>query len=179
MNTLPTAADERRDLVMTTLAKVLAGVQEIDTAAAITSATPDQLLEILDSEEGGRAVVSHLARMRDSGELLKAQALAPLEKLVSRIDEQIDAGAVSVSTAAKLMDTLLKLSGLAEERAARLRAQAADDTPKMNITICYKGEEPPAGMAEHSIVIRFPTTERPGNRTIDITPTKGGDDGDE
>jgi len=179
MNSHPTtrAGGDERAHTLDTLALLAADVHDIDTAATLIGQPPEQILEVLQSAEGLRAVAVHLEHMRESGRLLKAKALAPLEKLVSRVHEQIEAGEVSASTAPKLLDTLLKLTGLAEERAARLRAQAEEERPKLSVHILHPGDADPAPAkaGQHVLIIDLRCKDQPP--VLDVTPDdEGGDD---
>jgi len=176
----PTLADdeERRGRILNAAALVLGELQDPDTAAAVAHVTTERLFDLLDTEEGQRAAVAHLDRMREMGEVLGTKVHAPMEKLVDLVHAQIEAGEVSASAAPKLLDVLFKLSGLAEQRAARLRLHAEDDGPKVTVHILHPGDAdpPPAKAGQHQLTIDLRGQDR--RKVIDVTPTdEGGDDG--
>lgn len=171
--------EDQRERLLDALALVLAGLKDPEAAAMeIPGTSAEQLLSVLESDQGMMAVSVRLDELRDSGALLKAQALPVLEKLVQRIHEIVDAGDVSASAAPKLADVVFKMSGLAEERAARLRAQADEDAPRATvITLFADDPEPaPAKPNEHRVIIRLPTAHRRTPNVIDVTPSDEGDD---
>lgn len=180
MNNCPaaqTGEEDDRTRKIDALALLAAGVHDIDTAATLIGQSPEQILEVLESPEGLRAVAVHLEHMRESGRLLKAQAMVPLEKLVSRVREQIEAGEVSASSAPRLLDVLLKLTGIAEERAARLRAQAEEDQRRALVCVLHPGDPDPAPAkpGQHMLIIDLRGRDR--ERVLDVTPNDaGGDD---
>lgn len=155
--------------------------QAVPTIAANYGIDPDTLLETLATDAGMGAALARAEQLRQSGELLKLQSLSLVEKLVDQAEDMANAGQITPSMLPKLMDTMFKLSGLAEERAARLRAQTEDDTPKAAIHILY-GDEPepidPKGN-KYRIVIRLPNAQREAGDIIDVTPSEGegGSDG--
>ncbi|NMG16742.1 hypothetical protein [Aromatoleum bremense] len=176
----PSDAEERWARMRKDAALMAKGLKDPDTAAARAGMTADQLLDFAASEEGSRVVMAEIDRMRDSGELAKAQALALLESLLTHSQALVDGGEVGAATAAKLMDTALKVSGLAEERAARLRAQMEDDAPKATIFILRPGDADPSPEKpnEHRIVIDLRHGQNNPRDVIDVTPSdEGGDDG--
>lgn len=177
---IPHTAEEKARMT-DALALVLDNPNNAEAIAASHGTDPESLLEVLATPDGMRAALIRVEEMRQSGELLRRKALAPLEKLTDQIGDMIDAGQISPTAAPKVAETLFKLSGLAEERAARLRAQTEDDTPKAAIHILY-GDEPepidPKGN-KYRIVIRLPNAQREAGDIIDVTPTEdeGGSDG--
>ena len=176
---IPHTAEEKARMT-DALAHVLRDIeknnaQAVPTIAANYGIDPDILLETLATEEGMRAALVHAEEMRQDGELLKRKTIPLLERPADQIGDMIDAGQISPTAAPKVAETLFKLSGLAEERAARLRAQTEDDTPKAAIHILY-GDEPepsdPKGN-KYRIVIRLPNAQREAGEIIDVTPTEG------
>ncbi|HJV26301.1 MAG TPA: hypothetical protein VJ673_11470 [Aromatoleum sp.] len=170
---------ERQARFLREAALVVAIRKDLDTAAARSGVSADQLIDFAASDSGSRAIAAEIDRLRDSGELLKAQALAPLEKLVGKMNEMVEAGEVSPSAAPKLADVLFKLTGTAEERAARLRAQAEEDEPKVTVHILHPGDAdpPPAKAGQHRLVIDLRGKAR--QKVLDVTPTGKGADDDE
>lgn len=175
---------EDAERTKTALALVYDTPENVESIAAAHGINPETLLDVLGTDAGMRAALVRAEELRQSGELLKRKALNPLERLVDQIAEYIEAGQISPSAAPKVAETLFKLTGLTEERAARLKVQAEDDTPKATIMILH-GEEPdppPEKPNEHRIVIRLPNVKQQGNerpnRIIDVTPTEGEEGGD-
>ena len=177
---IPHTAEENARMT-DALALVLDNPNNAEAIAANYGIDPDTLLETLATEEGMRAALVRAEELRQDGELLKRKTIPLLERLTDQIGDMIDAGQISPTAAPKVAETLFKLSGLAEERAARLRAQTEDDTPKAAIHILY-GDEPepidPKGN-KYRIVIRLPNAQREASDIIDVTPTEdeGGGDG--
>lgn len=176
---------EDAERTKTALALVYDTPENVESIAAAHGINPETLLDLLGTEAAMRAAPVQLEEMRQSGELLKRKALNPLERLVDQIAEYIESGQISPAAAPKVAETLFKLTGLTEERAARLKVQAEDDTPKATIMILQGNEPdpPPEKPNEHRIVIRLPNVKPQGNehpnRIIDVTPTEGegGSDG--
>ncbi len=176
---IPQTAEENERL-KTALALMLDTPNNAEAIAANYGIDPDTLLETLATDAGMRAALVRAEELRQDGELLKRKTIPLLERLVDQIGDMIDAGQISPTAAPKLMDTMFKLSGLAEERAARLRAQTEDDTPKAAIHILY-GDEPEPSDPKGSkcrIVIRLPNAQREAGDVIDVTPTEGEGGGD-
>lgn len=177
---IPHTAEENERMT-DALALMLDNPNNAEAIAANYGIDPDTLLETLATEEGMRAALVRAEELRQSGELLKRKTIPLLERLVDQAEDMANAGQITPGMLPKLMDTMFKLSGLAEERAARLRAQTEDDTPKAAIHILY-GDEPepidPKGN-KYRIVIRLPNAQREAGDIIDVTPTEGegGSDG--
>jgi len=171
---IPHTADEKERLI-TVLALVLDNPNNAEAIAASHGTDPETVLETLATEEGMRAALVRAEELRQDGELLKRKTIPLLERLVDQAEDMANAGQITPGMLPKLMDTMFKLSGLAEERAARLRAQTEDDTPKAAIHILY-GDEPepsdPKGN-KYRIVIRLPNAQREAGEIIDVTPTEG------
>lgn len=101
---------------------------EVDVAAvAALLADPDRIAH----------VQGEIGRLRRSGDLLKERTHLALEKFAARIEAMLDDPDLSPSTAGRLAETLFKLSGLAEERSAALRRDAAQTNTgaTLNFTI--------------------------------------------
>lgn len=176
---IPHTADEKERL-KTALALVLDNPSNAEAIAASHCTDPESLLELLATEEGMRAALVHAEELRQGGELLKRKTIPLLERLTDQIGDMIDAGQISPTAAPKVAETLFKLSGLAEERAARLRTQIEDDKPKATVFVLHGDdpEPPPAKPNEHRLIIRLPGAKKSSD-IIDVTPAKGegGSDG--
>lgn len=155
------------EALKTALALVYDAPEDAEAIAAVAGVSPTDILTILATEAGVQAAMVRLEELRQSGELLRRKALAPLEKLIDQIEALIDAGAISASAAPKLAEVLFKLSGLAEERAARLRVQA----PERQLPIIYirHGDDPvPEHPGRDAIVIRLPHRLEPETPIKDV-----------
>lgn len=122
------------------LALAVASPDRLDAVAADAGVAPECLLDILATEDGLRGARVRVAQMRESGELAKVRALVLLEKMLDRIDALIDEGGVGAAVSARLADTLFKVSGLAEERAVKLRTEAGlQEGPRPVVNIVFQG----------------------------------------
>ena len=133
----------------------------------------EHVLSTLAEPEGLRAAIVAAEELRQSGQLLKRQALAPLEKLVAHIDALIDAGQIPPGSSPKLADTLLKLTGLAEERAARLRLTEPDQKLP-TVHIVHGDSSEPIEDGAPRIVIRLPGAAKLAD-VIDVEPAGDSD----
>ena len=175
---IPQTTDEK-ERPITALALVLDNPNNAEAIAANYGIDPDTLLELLTTEEGMRAALVRAEELRQGGELLKRKTIPLLERLADQIGDMIDAGQISPTAAPKVAETLFKLSGLAEERAARLRTQLEDDKPKATVFVLHGDdpEPPPAKPNEHRLIIRLPSAKKQQD-IIDVTPTEGEGGGD-
>lgn len=170
---IPHTTDEKERL-KDALALVLDSPSSAETIAANYGTDPESLLEVLATPHGMRAALIRAEELRRGGELLKRKTIPLLERLADQIGDMIDAGQISPTAAPKVAETLFKLSGLAEERAARLRAQIEDDKPKATVFVLHGDdpEPPPAKPNEHRLIIRLPGAKKQHD-IIDVTPTEG------
>jgi len=179
-NSIPHTPEDK-DRLITALALVYENPGNAEAIAASYGTDPESLLELISNDpESQRAALIRAEELRQGGELLRRKALGPLEKLTDQIGNMIDAGQISATAAPKVAETLFKLSGLAEERAARLRTQLEDDKPKATVFVLHGDdpEPPPAKPNEHRLIIRLPSAKKQHD-IIDVTPTEdegGGDD---
>lgn len=171
---------EQKARLITASALVLDNPNNAEAIAANYGTEPESLLEVLATPGGMRAALIRAEELRQGGELLKRKTIPLLERLTDQIGDMIDAGQISATAAPKVAETLFKLSGLAEERAARLRTQIEDDKPKATVFVLHGDdpEPPPAKPNEHRLIIRLPSAKKQHD-IIDVTPTKGegGSDG--
>lgn len=171
---------EQKTRLKDALALVLDNPNNAEAIAANYGTEPESLLEVLATEEGMRAALVRAEELRQDGELLKRKTIPLLERLVDQAEDMANAGQITPGMLPKLMDTMFKLSGLAEERAARLRAQTEDDKPKATVFVLHGDdpEPPPAKPNEHRLIIRLPSAKKQHD-IIDVTPTEGegGSDG--
>ena len=145
--------------------------ENFESIAISLGVPPDAVLELLNTDEGEKVGLMSAKQMQQDGTLLKMQALKPLEKLVAQVEQRIDAGDVSTNTAVRLLDVLFKMTGLAEERAARLRVEAERDKPMATIIVLKPGDPDPEPAKENEarVVIDLRGKHRQSN-VIDVTP---------
>jgi len=171
---------EEKDRLITASALVLDNPNNAEAIAANYGTEPESLLEVLATPDGVRAALIRAEELRQGGELLKRKTIPLLERLVDQAEDMANAGQITPGMLPKLMDTMFKLSGLAEERAARLRTQIEDDKPKATVFVLHGDdpEPPPAKPNEHRLIIRLPSAKKQHD-IIDVTPTEGegGSDG--
>lgn len=116
--------------------------QALVRAAALTWAQPGRIEEfaarhdvevtevaaLLADPSRTMQIQGELARLRRSGELIKERAFPAMEKFAARVEGMLDDPDLTPNALSKLAETLFKLSGLAEERSAALRREAAQTT---------------------------------------------------
>lgn len=175
---IPHTAEQKARLI-TASALVHDNPNNAEAIAANYGTDPESILELLATREGMSAALIRAEELRQDGELLKRKTIPLLERLTDQIGDMIDAGQISPTAAPKVAETLFKLSGLAEERAARLRTQIEDDKPKATVFVLHGDdpEPPPAKPNEHRLIIRLPGAKKQHD-IIDVTPTDGEGGGD-
>lgn len=170
---------EEKGRLITASAYVLANPGDAETIVASYGTDPDSMRALLSTEEGMQAALVRAEELRQGGALLKRESIGVLEMMVAQAKDMAEAGQITPGMLPKLMDTMFKLSGLAEERAARLRTQIEDDKPKATVFVLHGDdpEPPPAKPNEHRLIIRLPSAKKQPD-IIDVTPTKGEGGGD-
>ena len=119
-------------------AAALAWVQphRVNEFAARHKVAVAEVAALLADPERASHVQGEIGRLRRSGDLLREHTLPALEKFAMRIEGMIDDPDLSPAALGKLAETLFKLSGLAEERAATLRRDTDQTHPAvLNFTI--------------------------------------------
>ena len=112
----------------------------------------EKLLSALEQPELVREIRSKARVLRRQGELLRNKVIPVLERMVDAAGRLVDEDAISPSVMPRLMDSLYRLAGIGDERAARLRAATGTATvPTLTMTI-LDGDMPepvipPGGLA--------------------------------
>lgn len=139
-------------------------ISEIAAAHGVDIST---IAAVLGDPKGIAAASRELERLRRSGELLKVAALPVLERFLARADAAMDDESVSPATLTRVADTTMRLSGIVEERAAKLRQEASERPNFVNLIISNPGdpEPPPEKPGEMRLVIVAPDSAglREGN----------------
>lgn len=171
--------DKERERLGSALALALRDPENVEAIAANHGTTAGTLIEILSTQEGWAAASVQLETMRQDGSLFERLAAGHLETTLDLIGSQLSAGAVSPALAMKLAEVLYKLTGVADERAARLRLREEVKPMLPLVHIQYEGEEPPQVEPGRDVVfinIQGPRPAHAGGRVIDVTPEGGEDD---
>ncbi len=108
---------------------------EVEKACTCHGVEADDLLDALEQPALMRAVQDQVRKARQRGDLLRDQALPAIEKLIATADRLAAEDAIAPAVLPRMLDTLFKLTGLAEERAVRLRAEAAAQAPMLTLAI--------------------------------------------
>lgn len=156
---IPAKIEPDRDRLRTVLALVAAAPEDAEAVCAAHGVDPEAVLTALADPEILRGALVLADELRQSGELLKRKAVAPLERLVDQIADAVDAGDISPALAPRVAETLYKLSGIEAERAARARvAEPAEERPRVHI-LCDDDPVPDTG-GKYAIIIRLPGHNR-------------------
>jgi hypothetical protein len=123
-------------------------LSEIEAIAARYCLDPDDLIAALDQPDQLRQVQTHVQTLRQRGDLLRGQTLPVIEQLIATAHRMAAEDMVAPAILPRLLDTLYKLTGLAEERGARLRTELAAQTPTLHLNILTG--DAPAPPAAHS-----------------------------
>ena len=108
----------------------------IENVAQEHGVDPDVLLSALEKPELMHEVRSKARGLRRQGELLRNKVIPVLERMVDAAGRFVDEDAINPSVMPRLMDSLFRLAGIGDERAARLRAATGAATgPTLTMTI--------------------------------------------
>lgn len=166
LTNLSDLSPERKSELSFALGLLLENPDEAKSIAAVHGFEESDLLATLCTDTGLRIALASQDKLRQSGELLKRKTLPALNKLVDRINAAIDSDEISVGALPKFSDSLMRLSGLVEQRAAALRRESPpDNLPALNVLM--GGEEiPQAKPGQHQINIILPNARREQMRVI-------------
>ena len=161
---LPSAplTDEQRKDLARAIGLCWARPQETETIAAAAGVNLNALLAVLGTDEGAREGAISAEKLRRSGELIKHLASDPLESLIVSMGEMIKRGEVSPGLAPKMLDSLFRVTGIAEERAARLRTQT-EERPLPMLCVLYGNDvaSPPVP-GQKRIMMHIPNYDADG-----------------
>ena len=106
----------------------------IEEAAALAGMDSGEFVEALGDSEIQSRIEIESARMKVAGHLTEIKSTGLLHKLVCQFETDIDEG-VPVGTAIKLAEILMRISGLAEKRAAEAKQGVSQNSGGFSITI--------------------------------------------
>ena len=111
---------------------VILGAKTLEDAASEARLTPEQLLDYM--EAASLDIDETAARMKSTGRFAEAKAAGLLLRILDRFESQIDE--LTPATATRVAEILLRVSGLAEKRAADLkRPDQPRSTFSLNIVL--------------------------------------------
>jgi nucleotide-binding universal stress UspA family protein len=108
---------------------------DVEALAARHGVDPDILINALDQPDLLRQVQAQVQTSRQRGDLLRRQSLPVIETLVETAHRMATEDMVSPAVLPRLLDVIFKLTGIAEERGARLRAELAPQPPTLHLNI--------------------------------------------
>lgn len=94
-----------------------------------------EVAALLADPDRASHIQGEIGRLRRSGDLLREHALPVLERFTTRLEAMVNDPDLSPAALGRLAETLFKLSGLAEERAATLRRDT--DQTKTGATLNF------------------------------------------
>lgn len=106
----------------------------LEEAAALAGMDANGFVEALGNLEIQSQIETQSAKMKTTGRLTEIKSTGLLHKLVCQFGAKIEDG-IPISTAIKLAEILLRISGLAEKRAAEAKQGASQNSGGFSITI--------------------------------------------
>jgi hypothetical protein len=100
-------------------ARFASGIGSAEDAAASCGLTVDDFLSRLEDPDTLEQLEPHLAKMKSTGKLSEARAVAMLETVLINIESQLEG--MSPTMALRVAEVLLKISGIQEKRAAEMK----------------------------------------------------------
>lgn len=146
-----------------------ATIEELEGVALACGSDLSTVLGLLQTPEGQRLANAARVKGVQSGELLQAKARRALNTGLDRIQMALRNRETSAATVGKLVEIANRLSGLAEERAARLKV-APDSGSTLTLNILTGDAPRPAPTDGLSLTIIAPDWkggERPVRQAID------------
>lgn len=134
----------------------------------------DQIALLKENPDLYKAAVIRKQELLESGQIARLKAAEVLTDGLQKLADSLDG--IHLSALPRVLDIAHKITGWAEERAARLRV-ADESTPRMSIAILQPGDIDPPSPArnEHQLVIDLRgTAKQDRNRVIDVTPDDAG-----
>lgn len=118
-------------------ALMLIGAATPEDAAVLAGLPVGELLNYAELFSGD--VTRRAIELRRSGAVVEARAMTALEEVTRQLEDKISSEDMHASTLAKLAETLMKLSGIAEKRAAEVKAPS-QSKEQFCINIIIPGE---------------------------------------
>lgn len=153
-----------------------ASVDELEGIALAHGADLAALLDLLQTPEGQRLANAARVKGVQTGELIQTKARRALNTGIDRIQHALRDESASAATVGKLVEILNRLSGLTEERAARLKVSAdASGFMSLHIRGPNDPEPPPAvpGEMRLSILWAEPSAKKVPGTGIDAEVVDG------
>ena len=162
--------------IATELARLEIDINSLGDTVRRTGLPADQLLDIAQKPGVPEAIGQAIAKMEDDGTVIAERSRRLTDQTLQRLKETADDPDASPALLLRIGEFAFKASGLAEERAAKLRVVPPEKPIPLLVVLGADEVEPPAREGEPRIVIRFGASAvGDRHRTIDVTPT-GGDD---
>lgn len=99
------------------------------------------LVDYLSTDEGAAEAEAAALELRRSGDFIGQRSAEQMELLLDMIEKQIREDGVSVTAAAKLLDTLFKITGIAAARATKAQENAGVGKPRFSITFNLNSQD--------------------------------------
>lgn len=135
---LPSLPNKNAEL-LDAAALFASGLVPLEEGAALAALTADEFAATLEDPETLAQLEPHLARMKSSGKLTEARALAMLDKLLTGIEAQLDD--MSPTMATRVAEMLLRVSGIQERRAAEIKHAAPPEGSGFSINFIFPDKE--------------------------------------
>ena len=130
----------QRELVDAAVA-LIQGQVSPDEAAALVGMHVDYFVAALEAPAIQAQIETAAAKAKLSGKLTEARALGMLDRLLVNIEGQLDT--LSPAAATRVAEILLRISGLAEKRAAEARQVTPQPGNGFSINIVLSGTRRP------------------------------------
>ena len=145
---IPAKFENNRDLIRAG-ALLVNSLAKIDEAAALTGMTVAAFIEALEDPATQSLIETESAQMRASGKLTETRALVMLDRLLVTIESQLDG--LTPSSATRVAEILLRISGISERRAAEIRQVSPQDGARFSITINLGGDRQPVCIGGNTV----------------------------
>jgi hypothetical protein len=136
---LPTTTEPPSIELLDAGVRISSGLETVEQAAVSSGMTLDALLVKLEDPDILAQIEHRHAVMRNTGRIIEARSIPMLDKVLDNIEPQLEG--MSVGTALRVADLLIRLSGIQERRAAEIKRVAPDAGEKFSIHIILNGED--------------------------------------
>jgi len=133
------------------------GVANPEEAAALSGLSIEQFMSTLDDPDTLRQLEPHIRQMKLSGKATETRAALMLEKLLTNMESQLDG--LSASMATRVGEFLLRVSGMAERRAAEMKRTAPTEGTGFSVVINLSGYVPEITRLSHRTVMDVDAVE--------------------